>query len=950
MSTPSQIQEPDPDPPSLEQQNSPQMENPISNLGEITHQNDLQSPKTLEMTRIQDPERSDPTVEETQVILDGDDHEDEFLGNVLSPTTKIHNRRQVYKRRKPGELKRQKTIDKKVDNLLKSVNFVPFIPIKTLDFDKYEDLLKNLGLWDFVQLKFDDEIRADVIGQFIVSYDNVKRCCFVNGSRIYMSRRGFVTAFKLPVPKPKNKKEKVVGSAMEEAIDLDAEGERMSDDCIKFLEDFVWNWVVLRGDDWAMPNEVKDWMGLIRDGYPERVDWGGLFCDMVEYELKQRDQLQKCYYASHLQYYIKSQRKEVFGEEDKKFLANEGIKEEGKLLSEEDTRQAEVEEIKPQHKELVEEEVVKAVANKGIDEVKLLSIEDNKEVEEIKKDEDLLEGSYKVDQKVAEDRDLVTEREHGVELVDKVEEGPNVAVVEKVKEDTDIEEDNVVLEGPNIELALGQQDIVERDMISGVNMMDAEECKEKKQVGWCLAGSDHVGKAFLRPCILGEDRGLDGNDEGKQEVEQLQMKEEQQMVGQQHIQEGEQMEDVENIRRGEQLEEVEQLQGWEEVEDADNVDEVEVDELEVDDTDEQVEVEDEEDEDEELEDVMEHNIPPNYGSPGAAGLPGDLLQAFETAQLPSNLQGQQIHENSSMELFASNAETNLMMGGPSMYGNGHKRAIDYDQDTSHLNESKRIRTDVGWDQKTSDFGFCMGQAAQLMEKAKIMYAEKEQAYNNINMNQQFLLREVQDRDNYIESLQRSNHEVVQKKDAEIYRLERELGLLAELVTGYREALKENRRSFLEYRQRCQLPEEPIYRDAGPGGLVLSVTELEKQRQQQEHEDRLKRLMIEQKFTEAFEGYSNQFEVLLSRVQMIDMNRLTPIENEAKVLKELYSTKRIALEKEDMVPTEIVAIKKEEMVPTENFVIEKENTVPTEIVAIEKEDTVTVPPEITPPSA
>ncbi|XP_074324867.1 uncharacterized protein LOC141661767 [Apium graveolens] len=914
MATPSQIQETDQDPPSIHQRNSPQIENPISNLEEITHQNDLQTPKTLEMSIIQDPERSDPTVEETLAILDVDVHEDEFVGNVSSPTTKMHNRRQVYKRRKPGELKRQKTIDKKVENLLKYVNFVPFMPVKTLDFDKYEDLLKNLGLWDFVRLKFDDEVKADVIAQFIVSYDNGKRCGFVNGSRIYMSRRGFVTAFKLPVPKPKNKKEKVVGSAVEEAIDLDVEGELMSDDCIKFLEDFVWTWVVLRGDDWAMPNEIKNWMGLIRDGHPERVDWGGLFLSMVENELKQKDQLQKCYYASHLQYFMKSQRKELFGEEGKKSLPNEGIKEEGKLLNEEEIKQAEVEEIKSQRKELFEEEVVKAVANEGIDEAKLLSIEDNKEVEEIKKDEDLLEESHKVDQKVAEERGVVSESHHGVELMEKVKDGPNGAVVEEVKEDTDIEEDNVVLEGPNIELALGQQDLAEREMISGVNVMDAEKCKVKKQVSWCLSGSDHGGKP-LRPCILGEGRGLDGNDEGKEEVEQLQMEEEeQQMEGQQYIQEGGQMEDAEHIQRGKQLEEVEQSRGWEEAEDADNVDEVEVDELEVDDTDEQVEVEDEEADDEELEDVMEHNSLPAYGSPGAAGLPGDLLQTFETGQMPLNLQGQQIHENSSMELFSSNAETHLMMGGPSMYGNGHKRAIDYEQDTSHLNGSKRIRTDVGWDQKTSDFGFCMGQAAQLMEKAKIMYVEKEQAYNEINMNQQYLLREVQQRDNYIESLQRNNHEVVQKKDAEIYRLERELGMLVELVNGYREALKENRRSFLEYRQRCQLPEEPIYKDAGPGGLVLSVTELEKLRQQHENEDRLKRTMIKQKFTEAFEGYSNQFEVLLSRVQMIDKDRLTPIENEVKVLKELYSAKRVTLEK-DTVPTEIVAVEKEDMVPT-----------------------------------
>lgn len=946
MASPSQIQELDPDPPSIQQQNSPQIENPISNLEEITHQNDHPSPKTLEMSRIQDPERSHPVLEESHVILDLEEQEEEFSGNVISTNTKIRSRSKVYKRKKRGGSMRQLTIDKKVDNLLKCVNFVPFMPAKRLDFDKYEHLLKELGLWDFVRLEFDDVVRADWISQLIVSFDSAKRCCFVNGVRIYMSRSSFVKALNLP--KPSIKKEKVVGSVAEAAIDLDAEGERVSEDCVKFLEDLVWNWVVLHGDDWVMPNEIRGWMGLIRDGHPERVDWGGMFWVMVENELKQRgDQLRECYYTSHLQYFIKSHCKVLPDEDSKKFGADEGSKEEGKLLSEEDSREAEVEQVKSQPMDLFEEVGLKVVADEGAnkevklsseedykevevgeikkdedlmeephkvakeginEEVKLSTEEDNKEleVEEIKKDEHLLEEPHKVDQKVAEEGDLSSERMHGVELVEKVKEGPNEAEVEKVKEDTDgslfdsiKEVDNVVL-GPNIELALGQQDVVEREKINGFNMMDVEECKEKRHDDLYLGASDHGRKPFLRPCILGEGRGSDGNGEGKQEVEQLQMEE-----GQQLIQEGKHMEDVEHIQRGEQMEEMEELQGWEhmEAEETDDVDEVEVDELEVDDTEEQVEVEDE---DEELEDGMEHDIPQNYGSPGGAGLPGDLLQAFETTQLASNLQGQQIHENSSMELFAPNAETHLMMGGPSMYGNGQKRPIDYEQNTSHPNESKRIRTEGGWDPKNSEFGFCMGQAEQFMEKAKIMYAEKEQAYHELNMHQQYLLREVQQRDDYIESLERNSNESLQKKDAEIYRLERELGLLTELVNGYREALKENRRAFLEYRQRCQLPEEPIYKDAGPGGLVLSVTEIEKQRQQQENEDRLTRLMIEQKFTEAFEGYCNQFEVLLYKVQLIDLERLTPIENEVKLLKELSTTKRRASEKEDLVPTEIVS--------------------------------------------
>lgn len=842
MNNPSQSENPDPD---CTQPQFPQLQNPISS----DHQN---NPQILEISTVQNPKKPDPT----RLVADQEEKK-ESSGMVQESATKLLNRRNFGKRKKTAVYKKQLAIDKKVQNLLQLGTLIPFVPSKRFDFDMHEVLFKRLGLWDFVHIEFDEVIRDDLVGQFIVSYDHAKKCCFVNGFRISMNRTRFATVLKLPV-----KKDKAVGNVAEAVIDLELD--QVSEECVEFVQDFVWSWVVLRGSDWVMPNEVKSWMGLIRDGDLEKVDWASLIWVMVENELKQRDQLRMCYYASHLQYFMKSQRKELFDEESEDIAVNEEMKEGEKALGEEE-----------------------------INEVK---------VEEIKKDEDFLLGEAEM--QVIDDRDLLRIRLQEVDDKE-LKKGLHEAEVEKVKEgsreeavevggakkdvvgsfyDLGKDPDKFVREEPDTGLSLGHQDIVLKEEIKDDTRMAREDCPEIKYDRQCYFGYEKESKYFLQPCIFGESKGVNGKEEIKQEVGQLETKEVEHMEEEERIQEWEHMEaeDVEGDEIGEQL----------------DVEDEEEEELE-----EEEEGEGEEEEEEELGDGIDCNIAPNYGSVERADLTGNLLQGFETAHLPLNLQGQQLHENSSMARFASNVEKQVMMGCPSMFGNGHKRVFDYEQDTSHLDGSKRIRTDVGWDQNTIDFRSCMDQARQYMEKAKLIYEEKGHANNQVNARQQYLIQELQRRDSIIENLQRDKNEELQKKDREIYRLERELDLLGELVNGYREALKVNRNMFFEYRQQCKLPEEPIYKDAGSGGLVLSTTDLEKQRQQKENEDRLKRLMIEQKYNEALESYVDQFQVLFSKVQMIDVNRLTPVVNEVKLLKELYAARHRAPEIPDCVPPE-----------------------------------------------
>ncbi|KAJ8568015.1 hypothetical protein K7X08_020737 [Anisodus acutangulus] len=233
----------------------------------------------------------------------------------MSPTN-THKRN----KRKKGKCntKKLQAIEKKLQTLEENLKPVPFFPSKILDFDRHEKLLRSLGLWEFVHIEFDRDLRVDVIAQLIATYDSKMRSCYVNEFRIMVNRADLGRALKLPVKKEK-------GSV--DVMDLD--DDPLSDESISFLEDFVSAWMLLHEDMWIMPNEVLNWTKAIKDGHPEKVDWAGLFWFMVEKELTQGDNLVDCYYAAHLQYLIKSQREQVlFSEEPEKVEFEADVKEE----------------------------------------------------------------------------------------------------------------------------------------------------------------------------------------------------------------------------------------------------------------------------------------------------------------------------------------------------------------------------------------------------------------------------------------------------------------------------------------------------------------------------------------------------------------------------------------------------------------------------------------------
>ncbi|KAI3795240.1 hypothetical protein L1987_37889 [Smallanthus sonchifolius] len=316
--------------------------------------------------------------------------------------------------------------------------------------------------------------------------------------------------------------------------------------------------------------------------------------------------------------------------------------------------------------------------------------------------------------------------------------------------------------------------------------------------------------------------------------------------------------------------------------DLNNFEEVKVEEVE----DEQIEqVEDEEDEvEEEGGERMDEgfDMEANDDSFDRDGLTDNFLQGVETSHNPYNNHGMP-----SMDLFGSRDGSFMSHGGPSFYNNGSKRVMEPEEDIHHLDQnSKRLKTDEIWDPKQNDIGFCFDQMQQLMQKAKMIHESKERSYENLQYSQQVTMEQLQERQQIMDMIIKSKDEELEKKHAEVFRLERELYLMGDLLAGYRKALNDTRFKFSEYRKRFVVKEEPLYKDAGPGGLVLSTREIEKQRLKQE-EEMTKFQIMAKNFEE-----DCVFQLVLQNDRLLPMvDKLVSIENEVQKLKEIATQRK-----------------------------------------------------------
>ncbi|KAI4322746.1 hypothetical protein L6164_022412 [Bauhinia variegata] len=385
----------------------------------------------------------------------------------------------------------------------------------------------------------------------------------------------------------------------------------------------------------------------------------------------------------------------------------------------------------------------------------------------------------------------------------------------------------------NIELSLGQDNIdkveVEKAQVGGEHAMDFEESKEGEPGQWDL---DRKNDAFLRHCSVDHLKNLD--------------------CGQKKDEEGEKGQEGED------------------------------------------EEEQEEEEEEAEEDEHEggfHLLPKGIPLEGMSS--GSLTQAMEAAQMPFS-SGVELRDNSVGD-FLSSREDAQMISGASLFGNGHKRDLDLDNHNSHhsLNGSnKRMRSDNTWDSKPVDFDTCMEHIQNWMGKARMVYATKEQACEESNMTQQIFLDELHKRDSMIDHLNKARMEDIQKRQMEVYRLEKELYMMTNLLDGYRKALKETHKAFSEYRARFPQVDEPLYKDVpGSGGLVLSVMDYEKEHLKQEEEEKVKRLAVERKLRDIEEGWIGKMEDYQHRIESLN-NRLLAVEDKLKLLNEVKAKHKV----------------------------------------------------------
>ncbi|BFG40937.1 hypothetical protein CerSpe_272110 [Prunus speciosa] len=737
---------------------------------------------TLEPTR-------DPEIQQNPLQLDANKPKpEEFPVRSPRSTTITFYRRTGTKRKKLGQKRRAAVAGKKSEQKLQiqkeSLNPIPFVPVKSLDFEKHEKLLKWLNLWDFVHIDFDRTIRVDLLAELISHFNPNMRGSYVNGVKIMVNRADLARALKLPV-----KKSAVADGAEEPPA--------ASEESIAFIEEFVSNWVLLHEDTWMMPSEVLNWTKAIKEGHFGKVDWAGLIWFMVEKELAQAPKLGDCYYASHLQCLIKSQREEllmvkaqeptVHVDVDLDLDADVDVDVDAKEEEEED-----------------EEDGNGDVKMGGENGVKGFGLEE--------KNIELCLGQESVDR-----------ADVGQDNVERTDVGQDNLEKDDVGRDN-VERDDVGQE--NLEFS------VEKEHVGVEDAMNFEECKVEEHGQWLLDGKSNVSEPCLQRCNnLGEVKSLGFGEEGQKGMEVGGVEEE----GNEEEEEGEEEEEEGGFHLS--------LKGM-----------------------------------------------PLEGLPS-----GSLIQAMEAAQIPLS-SGMSMRDHFSGEFVSSRDDSRMLPGSSSLFGSGLKRELIHENANSHhpLNGNKRLRIDGPWDGKLSgEFETCMEQMQHWMEKARMVYVEKEQACEESTVHQQMLMDGLQQRDDMIDHLHKAKAEEHQKREVEVYRLERELYVMGNLLDGYRKALKETQKAFAEYRARCPQADEPLYRDVpGSGGLVLSTMELEKQRLKKEEEERMNRQLIEKKIRDFEAGWISNFEAHHKNVELLS-NRLLDVENEVKLLHERLAKQRTA---------------------------------------------------------
>ncbi|KAL4204667.1 hypothetical protein AMTRI_Chr01g133160 [Amborella trichopoda] len=233
----------------------------------------------------------------------------------VTPTTIVP--RKGGKKRKKLNREKMAAVQKKFEVLRVVLQPIPFTRSQTIDVEKHQSLFKRLGLYEFALLELDQTIDSEILAHFIAGYDPPNRLSLVKGVRVKVSRPELARALSLPVKSLKN------------PSDNSESTEKVSEEERAVLSELMSNWMFLHDDDTCMimPDEMTKAEGFLREGEPEKINWANLVWAMAEKELLEWPKLEKCFYASHFQLLIKSQKPDLFKEEGAQEEELEAVKE-----------------------------------------------------------------------------------------------------------------------------------------------------------------------------------------------------------------------------------------------------------------------------------------------------------------------------------------------------------------------------------------------------------------------------------------------------------------------------------------------------------------------------------------------------------------------------------------------------------------------------------------------
>lgn len=247
-------------------------------------------------------------------------------------------------------------------------------------------------------------------------------------------------------------------------------------------------------------------------------------------------------------------------------------------------------------------------------------------------------------------------------------------------------------------------------------------------------------------------------------------------------------------------------------------------------------------------------------------------------------QRQNVHTSAtSLEHFESQHDIGTNVGGSSFDNSlkGEIFSLNYGQ-YEHVAESQKMtESNDAENNKSLDLELCTKQMEVWMLRLKNVAKKRAQVDGEINA---MLLRKIEEQSKIIEEQNRIiqqyeklKNDEQQKKQKDIHRYECELRLMQGVLLDYRKALKEIDKSFSKYRERCQLPEEPLYMDDPCGGrkVILGAEfnklshESQNKASQVSIEGMMKNFMHE--WVDKFEKYLNELDHLCLRLEDVEIS-------------------------------------------------------------------------------